>query len=169
MTGPANAARDHLKTVLHRELWDVCLRLHHQQCACRKKTYFDHQDKFTKVRARPLEHVFQCSSMNDIISRLSKFSYTPTTATCTPPFPGCHRMILSKKLAEELLRILTGCAWIVWIGASRSARMTMKTTGVTTTQLTDAGIWDAGSATLVPLGITAGWDGQIKGSRSWST
>ena len=70
--------------------------------------------------------------------------------------------ILSKKLVEEPLGILTGCAWIAWIGASRSARMMMKTTGVTTTQLTDAGTWYAGFATAVLLGITARWDGQIE-------
>jgi hypothetical protein len=55
-----------------------------------KKTYFDYQDKLMKVRAWPLEHVFHYSSTNDIISRLSKFLYTPTTTTCTAPFPGCH-------------------------------------------------------------------------------
>ena len=38
----------------------------------------------------------------------------------------------------------------------------MRTTGVTTTQLTDAGTWYAGFATAVPLGITARWDGQIE-------
>lgn len=70
---------------------DVCLRLHHQQCACGKETYFDYQDKLMKARAWPLEHVFQYSSMNDIISRLSEFSYTPKTTICTAPFPGCHQ------------------------------------------------------------------------------
>ncbi|OCL05664.1 hypothetical protein AOQ84DRAFT_390725 [Glonium stellatum] len=89
--GPTNAARGHLKTVLHRELWGVCLRLHRQKCVCRKETYFDYQDKLMEVRAWPLEQVFQHNSMNDIISRLSLFSYTPTTTTCTAPFPGCHQ------------------------------------------------------------------------------
>ncbi|OCK94025.1 uncharacterized protein K441DRAFT_721942, partial [Cenococcum geophilum 1.58] len=99
---PTNAARGHLKTVLHRELWDVCLRLRHQQCACRKETYFGYQDKLMKVRAWPLEHVFRCSSMNDITSRLSKFSYTLTTTTCTAPFPGCHQGL--DNIVEEACR-----------------------------------------------------------------
>ena len=117
-----------------------------------------------KARAWTLEHVFQYSSMNDIISRLSESSYTSKTTICTSPFPGCHQGFddIVEEACRRTTRDFDGCAWIAWIGASRSARMTMKTTGVTTTQLTDAGTWYAGFATAVPLGITARWDDQIE-------
>ena len=55
-----------------------------------------------KVCARPPENVPQYSSTNDIVSWLSKFSYTPTTTTCTAPFPGCHKGL--DDIVEEACR-----------------------------------------------------------------
>lgn len=77
-----NAARGHLKTVLHKGLWqcmDVLLRA---RCFCKDATFFQYNLHLMLTGAWPLEQTWNSIPVGEILHRLDSFLYEPDVRDC---------------------------------------------------------------------------------------
>ncbi|KAI4143396.1 MAG: hypothetical protein LQ341_002931, partial [Variospora aurantia] len=77
-----NAAKGRLRTILFLGLWKPCQTLFERSCTCRKATLYDYQAHLVDIGVWPLEKMFGANSINNILDKLTKFSYEAANIAC---------------------------------------------------------------------------------------
>lgn len=77
-----NAAKGRLRTELHRMTFEPIRHLLNATCHCKEKTLFQYVKALHSTGVWPLDPVWPKNSVNDILTRLNKFSYKPPPNAC---------------------------------------------------------------------------------------
>lgn len=77
-----NAAKGRMRTVLHRKTFAPIKWLQKATCECRYKTQFEYIGALIKTGVWPLDDEWPKMEVNEVLDKLSTFSYKPAPSAC---------------------------------------------------------------------------------------
>ena len=96
-----NAAKGRLRTILHRDLFEVTKGLFLARCSCKEKTLFGYEKALFVIRVWPLEAEALRNSIRTILDRLENFNFVATSGSCsncTQDYNGVVKQALKRTL-----------------------------------------------------------------------
>ncbi|KAL8796888.1 MAG: hypothetical protein Q9195_000971 [Heterodermia aff. obscurata] len=99
VTQNLNAARGRIRPILHAALWRPAKQLLDAHCSCKEKTLFGYIKALHGTGAWPFDPVWPKECVDDILSKLNRFSYQPAAHACTSCRQNYEAIV--KKAAQE--------------------------------------------------------------------